>query len=63
MKRLESWYKNTIELEVFECDCGFHVGIDGSWLDQCEEEAKEWEFLCPSCGRFIPVNELTEKGE
>jgi len=45
------------ELEVIECDCGFHLGIDGSWLSL--EEAKGFEMECPACHIIIKVDELT----
>jgi predicted nucleic acid-binding Zn-ribbon protein len=40
------------ELEVFECQaCGFHVGIDGSYLIQ----AGGVKMRCPSCGAALTM--------
>lgn len=36
---------NTADLDVFECDCGFHVGFDTTFLDQVGDIT----FTCPSC--------------
>jgi len=34
MKRLTSIENGEVSLEVMECDCGFHLGIDATFLDQ-----------------------------
>lgn len=40
------------ELSVFECDsCGFHIGIDASWLEQTYE--KGLEMKCPCCNNEL----------
>ena len=39
------------ELCVFECNCGFHFGVDSSWLLQTNE--KGWNFNCPACNADI----------
>jgi len=49
MKRLNSVENDTVQLEVIECDCGFHLGIDASYLDQVGELV----ILCPNCGEEI----------
>jgi len=38
-------------LEVVECDCGFHLGIDTTYLDQVDGV----DIKCPSCGKMISV--------
>jgi len=38
-------------LEVIECDCGFHIGIDAIYLDQVGPV----DVLCPSCKILINV--------
>ena len=40
------------ELEVYECNCGFHIGIDSSYLEQVEDTV---QIECPACGRPITV--------
>ncbi len=32
-------------LEVYECECGYHIGLDVSYADQVGEVTVE----CPSC--------------
>jgi len=49
------------DLEIIECECGFYLGIDASWLDL--EEASNFEMRCPSCGRDLHVEELTRPPE
>lgn len=34
MKRLKSVENDQVQLEVMECDCGFHLGIDATYLVQ-----------------------------
>ena len=36
-------------LEVIECDCGFHIGLDATYLDQVDSI----DTMCPSCGEII----------
>lgn len=38
-------------LEVVECDCGFHIGLDATYLDQVDGIV----IKCPSCGKIISV--------
>lgn len=33
-------------LEVYECECGFHLGIDATYLEQVTPV----KIKCPSCG-------------
>ena len=49
MKRLDSVENDTVQLEVIECDCGFHLGIDATFLDQLGDLI----FDCPVCGANI----------
>ena len=48
MKRLNSIETDQVQLEVIQCDCGFHTGIDASYLDQ-EGDVK---MICPVCKRI-----------
>lgn len=49
MKRLDSIENGKISLEVVECDCGFHLGIDATYLDQ----VGDFQIACPSCEKII----------
>jgi len=37
------------EIEVIECDCGYHMGIDSTFLEQVDH----FTTPCPSCGKEI----------
>ena len=45
MKRLKSVDNEQGQLEMGECDCGYHFGVDATYLDQVED----FKFPCPSC--------------
>jgi len=49
MKRLESIETDIVQLEVGECDCGFHFGLDATFMEQ----VRDFVFKCPSCGKKI----------
>ena len=49
MERLESVITKRVELEIIECDCGYHMGIDAKYL----EETGDFITNCPSCGLEI----------
>lgn len=59
MKQLESIETNKVQLEIIECDCGFHLGIDATWLEQ-SPNAAGFEMNCPACGALIEVDLLTK---
>ena len=40
-------------LEVVECECGFHLGVDTSYLEQVGSV----EIICPSCKKTIKIEE------
>jgi len=48
------------ELLVIECDCGFHLGLDASYLEQVHYI----KIACPSCGMVIDSREtdVSEEG-
>lgn len=48
-KRLKSIENDQVQLEVIECDCGFHLGLDATYLDQ----VGDFKILCPSCKAVI----------
>lgn len=49
MERLRSVETEQYTLEVIECDCGLHIGVDATFLDQLGD----MKFDCPSCKRPI----------
>jgi hypothetical protein len=59
MKRLDSIETDTVQLEVVECDCGYHMGIDATYLIQ------KGDFItrCPSCNRAISTSEICPEDE
>ena len=59
MKRLNGAVTEEYELEVVECDCGFHIGIDATYLLQFGEV----EIRCPSCGKIIDSAEIFPEDE
>ncbi|HUW47215.1 MAG TPA: hypothetical protein VMW36_00530 [Patescibacteria group bacterium] len=54
MKRLESVENEQVQLEVGECSCGYHFGVDSTFLEQ----VKDFAFACPSCKTVINTWEL-----
>lgn len=54
MKRLRSVENDQVQLEIGVCDCGYHFGIDATFLDQ----VTDFIFECPACGRKIDTGEL-----
>ncbi len=59
MKYIETVSTETVELEVIECSCGFHIGIDGTYLDQVGDIKME----CPSCQATIDTSLIEELAE
>jgi len=58
MKRLESIENDQVQMEIVECDCGYHMGIDATYLIQVDD------FIapCPSCNTLINTSKIcTEK--
>jgi hypothetical protein len=39
------------ELETVECTCGYHMGVDATYLDQVGTA----KIPCPSCGRMLVI--------
>jgi hypothetical protein len=54
MKRLTSSVTEEYELEVVECDCGYHMGMDATYLLQVED----FITICPSCQTEIKTAEV-----
>lgn len=49
MKRLIGKEIEKVELEYIECDCGFHIGLDATYLDQ----VGDFKINCPACQKVI----------
>lgn len=60
MKRLQGVANGTYEMEVIECDCGYHMGIDASYVLQVEDAFFDKQPECPSCGKSINVRRLLD---
>ena len=54
MKRLKSVENDQVQLEVIECDCGYHMGIDATYLNQ----VGDFKTICPVCKTFIYTAEI-----
>lgn len=42
------------ELEIVECRCGFHLGLDATYLDQVGDVV----VLCPSCDTVLDTSKM-----
>jgi Zn ribbon nucleic-acid-binding protein len=51
---LKSVETEEYSLEVVECVCGFHLGVDFFWLDQIGD----LKILCPACNREIDTEKI-----
>lgn len=49
MRNLNSVETTEYVLEVIECNCGFHLGVDATYLDQVDSIVVN----CPSCKEII----------
>lgn len=58
MKKIGDVSTDRFSLEVIECDCGYHMGIDSSYVEQVEDAFFEHPVNCPSCGAKILVRDL-----
>lgn len=43
---IEEHQSEKCSLEIHECECGFHIGIDATYLEQ----VGSIQLNCPSCG-------------
>jgi hypothetical protein len=55
MRRMQDVEQDGYSLEVFECNCGFHLGIDATYLEAVDDV----EIPCPNCKEIINTAELT----
>jgi hypothetical protein len=49
MKKLSDVEVDGAQLEVYECTCGFHIGIDATFLEQVGPVL----VTCPSCDKHL----------
>ena len=49
VKVLQSVETDQYSLDVIECSCGYHMGIDSTFLEQ----VGDFKTICPSCSREI----------
>ena len=59
MKRLPSVETDIVVLEIGECDCGYHFGIDATFMEQ----VGDFTFHCPSCDKLIDTAIVFPEGE
>ena len=51
-KYLFDMFNEKVELTIFECPCGFHIGLDSTYIDQISDI----EINCPVCQVLITTN-------
>ena len=44
------------EIEIIECDCGYHLGVDMTFVEQ----VGDFTTICPSCKKMIDTRVLKE---
>lgn len=44
---------DTAEIEVYECECGYHQGVDATFLAQVGPAT----ITCPSCKQVVIIND------
>ena len=54
MKRLQSAETDEYQIEVIECDCGYHMGIDATYLIQMGD----FETACPACRKILNTGDI-----
>jgi hypothetical protein len=54
MKRLNSIETEQYALEVLECDCGYHMGVDATYMEQ----VNDFVTMCPNCAVIIDTAEV-----
>lgn len=46
--------RERMELNFVECQCGFHFGLDNTFVDQVED----FKIICPACSRYIDTADI-----
>lgn len=54
MKHICDFENKKVSLEVFECECGFHIGFDCTYLEQ----VGKINFPCPNCKKTFIIDEI-----
>jgi len=49
MKWIMDIDNNLCEMEIYECACGFHIGLDFSYLDRIAPIS----LNCPNCNKIL----------
>lgn len=49
MKYIQAIENAKISMEIVECDCGYHMGFDATYLDQVGDTMA----ICPACFKEI----------
>lgn len=49
MKMLREVDTPQFHLAVYECDCGFHIGVDATYIEQISEIV----MVCPACNKTL----------
>lgn len=52
MKRIGEIETERYTLTIYECECGFHIGLDNTYMDQVEGIL----IVCPACGEDIDTD-------
>jgi hypothetical protein len=47
--RLSDIETDEVQLEVIECNCGYHIGFDATFAEQVDTAS----VICPACGLRI----------
>jgi len=50
---IEAIKTDVCEIELYECECGLHIGIDSTYLEQVDE-SPDWK--CYVCNKVIIIN-------
>ena len=53
MKLIESIETDKASMEIYECLCGYHMGVDATYIDQVAPLHGE----CPACNRPYRIGE------
>ena len=52
-KYLGDYINDKVELEIYECGCGYHFAVDSTYLEQVDSI----KMPCPSCNRKLLVGD------
>ena len=59
VKRIGDIENSRYSLTIYECGCGFHIGLDNTYMDQIGEILME----CPACKTVFDTTEIYEMEE